>query len=209
MEKYPIYKAKRIFDIVFSIVVLSVFSPFIILILICIFIEHVIRLRPFDPFFYTEVRFSQGEAFSLIKFNIFKHDVVLEMRSKGEFIHTKNLERDGSLLYVGWVLKQIYIDELPQFFNILKGDMSLVGPRPVNINVFNELISRGVMDKTKVKAGLTGNYQSHKHTAGKRSDDMDKEYVEYYATHPWYELMLFDFKIILRTIKVLLLAKGV
>ena len=209
MQKYPIHSTKRIFDIVFSFLILTVFSPLILLILISIFIEHAIRLRPLDPFFYGEIRFSQGNPFTLFKFNIFKHDVVLDMRSRGTFIHTKDLERNGSLLYVGWVLKQVYLDELPQFFNILTGDMSVVGPRPVNEEVYSALMSRGITDKAKVRAGLTGYYQCHKHTADKRSDDMDKEYVDYYANNPWYRLMLFDFKILLRTVKVLILAKGI
>jgi exopolysaccharide production protein ExoY len=209
MEKYPIYKTKRAFDILFSLFVLIILSPVILFFLLGIILEHILRLRPFDPLLYGETRYSQGEPFTLYKFNIFKHDVVLGMRSRGEFIHTKQLEQNGSLLYIGWILKQIYLDELPQFFNILKGDMSVVGPRPVNKEVYDQLLSFGVTDKAKVKAGLTGHYQSHKHTAGKRSGEMDREYVEYYRTHSWYQVLLFDLKIILRTFKVLLLARGI
>ncbi len=189
MQKYPMYPAKRIFDIVCSLSVLTVFSPIIIFFLLAIIFEHIVRRRPLDPLLYSETRFSQGEPFTLYKLNIFKHNVVLEMRSRGEFIHTKKLERNGSLIYIGWILKQIYLDELPQFFNILRGDMSLVGPRPVNKEVYQELLARGVTDKSKVKAGLTGNYQSYKDTVGKRSDDMDREYVEYYSTQPWYKVL--------------------
>jgi lipopolysaccharide/colanic/teichoic acid biosynthesis glycosyltransferase len=209
MEKYPIYKTKRAFDMLFSFLVLITFSPIILLFLLGIIIEHIIRRRPFDPLLYSEIRYSQGEPFTLYKFNIFQHNVILEMRARGEFIHTKQLEQNGSTLYVGWILKQIYLDELPQFFNILKGDMSMVGPRPVNIEVFKKLLASGINDKAKVKAGLTGNYQSHKNTAGKKSDEMDREYVEYYRTHPWYKVLILDLKIMLRTIKVLLLARGV
>lgn len=209
METYPIHPTKRIFDIIFSLAVLVGFFPVIVFFLVAIFLEHVIRLRPFDPLFYSETRYSQGVPFTLYKFNIFKHKVVAEMRSRGEFIHTKQLEHNGSILWTGWVLKQIYLDELPQFFNILVGDMSVVGPRPVNKEVYEKLLELGVTDKAKVKAGLTGNYQSYKNTAGKSSDDMDREYVEYYCTQPWYKILLFDLRIIIRTIKVLLLARGI
>jgi len=209
MEKYPLYPAKRAFDIIFSLAILILCAPLFIFFTCAIFLEHLIRLRPFDPLLYSEVRYSHGDPFTLYKFNIFKQDVIEGMRARGEFIYTKQLERNGSILSVGWVLKQIYLDELPQFFNILKGDMSVVGPRPVNREVFQKLLALGITDKVKVKAGLTGYYQSHKHTAGKRSDDLDRDYVEYYRIHAWYAVLLFDIKILLRTIKILLLARGV
>ncbi len=209
MEKIPLYKAKRIFDIVFSLSILIILSPVILFFLFGIILEHIIRLRPFDPLFYSEIRYSQGEPFTLYKFNIFKQEVIEEMRSQGAFIHTKQLEREGSTLCIGWILKQIYLDELPQFFNILRGDMTVVGPRPVNYEVYQKLLGLGITDKAKVKSGLTGNYQSYKNTAGKKSEDMDREYVEYYRTHPWPKVLLFDLKIILRTLKVLFLARGI
>lgn len=209
MAKYPIHPAKRLFDVLFSLCVLVGLSPVIIFFLFGIVFEHILRLRPFDPLFYSETRYSQGKPFTLYKFNIFKFDVVEEMRARGEFVHTKDLEHNGSLLFIGWVLKQIYLDELPQFFNILKGDMSVVGPRPVNKVVFDALIARGVLDKTKVKAGLTGHFQSYKQTAGKHSEDLDREYVAYYDANPWYKIILFDLRIMLRTVLVILRAKGV
>lgn len=209
MSKYPIHPAKRLFDILFSFGVLLGFSPAIAFFLIGIALEHLLRLRPFDPLFYSEVRYSQGKPFTIYKFNIFKYDVVLRMRARGEFVHTKDLEHNGSLLFIGWFLKQIYLDELPQFFNILRGDMSVVGPRPVNKVVFDTLVARGILDKTKVKAGLTGHYQSYKQTAGMRSEDLDREYVVFYEKNPWYRILLFDMRIMLRTVLVILRARGV
>lgn len=209
MQKYSIHPTKRVFDILFALCVIGFFSPVILFFMSAIVVEHIMRLRPFDPLFYSETRYSQGNPFTLYKFNIFKHDIVLAMRTRGEFIHTKQLERNGSLLWTGWVLKQIYLDELPQVFNILVGDMSLVGPRPVNKEVYQALMERGVTEKSKVKAGLTGLYQSHKYTVGKKSDDSDREYVEFYYNNEWYKILLFDLKIIFRTFKVILLARGV
>ena len=207
---YPIHPSKRIFDIVFSLLILTFCSPIIIFFLIGIVLEHIMRMRPLDPLFYSETRLSQGEPFTLYKFNIFKHEIVEDMRKRGEFIYTKQLERNGSLIFMGKILKQIYLDELPQFFNILRGDMSVVGPRPVNREVHKLLHSQGVIDKDKVKAGLTGYYQQlHKYSRGISQEQADKMYVEYYSSHPWYKILLFDIKIILRTVKVLLVAKGV
>ncbi len=206
---YGIYFSKRVFDLIFSLFIILFFSPILIFFILAIFLEHLIRLRPLDPIFYSEIRMSQGKPFTLYKFNIFKHDIVVGLRSRGEFIHTKKLEHNGSLLWVGWILKQIYFDEIPQFFNIIIGDMSVVGPRPVNREVYNKLLEQGINDKVKVRAGLTGNYQSYKRVPNKTSEAMDREYVEYYISNPWYKVLIFDVKIIIRTIKVVLLAKGV
>lgn len=208
--KFPIHPAKRIFDIVFSFLVIVITSPLFLFFLCAILLEHVVHLRPFDPLFYSEIRFSQGKPFTLYKFNIFKYDIILHMRKRGEFIYTKDLERNGSLLYTGWLLKQIYLDEFPQFFNILRGDMSVVGPRPVNAAVHALLLEQGITDKDKVRAGLTGYYQQrHKYARGITQEVADRTYVDFYTKNPWYKILLFDAKIIVKTLAVLIRAKGV
>lgn len=207
--KKLLHPSKRLFDIIFSIIILVLASPFILIALISIKIEQLRRGRFTDPLFYSETRMSYGEKFKLYKFNIFKYEQILQAREKGEFIHTKTLEHNGGITKIGWILKQIYMDELPQFFTVLKGDLSIIGPRPVNLEVYEKLMKLGIFDKNRVPAGITGNYQSHKETVGASSHALDKEYADYYHTKPWYKLFYFDIKIILRTIKVILLAKGI
>ncbi len=209
VQPYTIQPTKRLFDIIFSGSILFFFSPILFFIFCAIFLEHCIRLRPFDPLLYSETRMSQGQPFTLYKFNIFKYEVILNMRAQGEFIYTKKLERNGSILCVGWILKQIYMDELPQMFNILKGDMSLVGPRPVNPMVYQKLCNAGSIDKSRVKAGLTGYHQANKNRFVHTQEIADKIYADYCTTQPWYKVLYFDCKILIRTILVLLRAKGV
>ena len=209
--KKEISLAKRIFDVVLSGALLIVLSPAILIILLCIFAEHCLRLRPFDPLFYTETRYSHGEPFSLYKFNIFKQEIVDKLREANDFIETKDLERSGSVLIVGQLLKQIYMDELPQLFNVLCGDMSIVGPRPVNERSREFLLSRGYNDKDRMRAGMTGLYQASHKTArgGPPQEILDKEYADFYDSHPWHSVLIFDLKIILKTVKVVLLARGI
>ncbi|GMQ95031.1 MAG: hypothetical protein BMS9Abin13_141 [Patescibacteria group bacterium] len=207
--KLPIHPAKRIFDVFASLLMLVLLSPFILLVILSVITEHILRGRPSDPLLYKEIRMSQGKPFWLLKFNIFKYEEIISMREKGIFIHTKNLEKTGGVTFVGWLLKQIYMDELPQLLNVIQGNMSIVGPRPVNEEVYEALMSQGIVAKKEVKAGITGNFQSFKNTAGKKSDESDREYVDYYFNNPWYKILLFDLKIILRTMKVILRARGV
>ncbi|PLX21799.1 hypothetical protein C0584_01705 [Candidatus Parcubacteria bacterium] len=201
---------KRLFDMVFSLSVILLFSPLVLLTLLSIFIEHIVLHRTFSPLFYSEKRISQGGQFNFRKFNIFKPRVIESLKSSGTFIHTKPLEHDGySLTHTGRFLQKIYLDEFPQFFNILKGDISLIGPRPVNLEVYQGLLDRGIHTKTVIRAGLTGYYQSMKGVTKKTDIELDQEYIEYCRKHGAIKILLFDFKIIINTIKVLFRAQGI
>jgi len=202
--------SKRLFDIIFSLIVLVLTSPMIFSLLTAIFVEHVLRCKMFVSLFYVEKRISQGQEFNLIKFNIFKPRVIESMRKQGIFIHTKPLEHDGhSLTIVGKVLQRTYLDELPQFFNILKGDLSLVGPRPVNLEVYENMLKEGVYSKTVIKSGLTGNFQALKGMTDKTDIELDNQYIDYCRSHSSLEILFFDMKIIGRTLKVLFKAQGI
>lgn len=201
---------KRIFDIVLTLLLLVLFSPLLLLIFFVLFIEHMFRGQFFKPMFYKEIRFSNGKPFTLIKFNIFKQSIVERMRKNNEFIHTKDLEHQGALTFVGYILKQIYLDELPQLFCVLSGSMSLVGPRPLNKEVYEGLPKEDREVKDALRAGMTGYFQSQKGFGSQSSSELDKAYLDFYMNNPTYKIILFDMKIIfLRTVKVLLQAKGV
>lgn len=208
LVKMPI--SKRIFDIVFSFTVITITLPFTLAILFLIFIEHIIIHRTFAPLFYVEKRISQGKPFNFVKFNIFKPRVLNDLRKRVIFIHTKPLERDGhSLTNMGKILQKTYIDEFPQFLAILKGDISLVGPRPVNLEVYQGSLEKGQNCKTVIKAGLTGNYQSQKGTAKKSDIELDNEYIDFCRNNSAFKILMFDLKIIYNTIKVLFRAQGI
>ena len=204
-----IHPAKRAFDVIFSLFFFVVLAPFVAVILIALVIEHTLRGRPLDPLFYSEVRLSAGVPFMLYKFNIFRNDVIAQMRVTNTFIHTKDLERNGGISTVGWCLKQIYMDELPQLWCVLHGDMSIVGPRPVNTEAFESLIQRGFTDKLRVHAGLTGPFQSLRDDQIAPAVRLDREYADYVETHSGVAIILHDLRIIFRTLLVVLNAKGI
>jgi lipopolysaccharide/colanic/teichoic acid biosynthesis glycosyltransferase len=208
-EPLPIVWQKRVFDMLGSLVFLLLTAPLSLLFLLLIFVEHCLRGHPLDPLFYGEERVSRGALFRLYKFNIFNTRVLEHYRSQKKFIHTKELERNGDLIFVGKVLKQIYLDELPQLFNVLKGEMSLVGPRPLNPEVFAMLEANGIPPQALLLGGMTGNFQSLKDTKGVSAHTLETQYLQIYThANGWYVLYT-DIKIIIRTLKVLLRAKGV
>jgi lipopolysaccharide/colanic/teichoic acid biosynthesis glycosyltransferase len=126
-------------------------------------------------------------------------------------VHTKPLEGDPkNLTYAGRFLKMIYMDELPQIYNVLRGDMSLVGPRPTNIENSEKLFKEGKYSKYLAKAGLTGYFQSHKGLKiDMNQEEIDMEYINFCRNNPGWKVILYDIKIIFISILTVLRAEGV
>jgi len=203
-------KLKRLFDIIFSLLLLIIAAPLFILILLAIYIEHILGGNFFASFFYIEKRVSAGQPFDFIKFNIFKPEIIKQMKKEKEFIHTKILEHDNkSLGAVGKFVQKMYLDELPQLINVLKGDLSMVGPRPVNIVNYKRILEKGITTKAEIKAGLAGNYQAHKGESGADQDKLDREYINFCKNHSDWKIVLFDIKILLRTLLIIFRAEGI
>jgi lipopolysaccharide/colanic/teichoic acid biosynthesis glycosyltransferase len=108
---------KRAFDILFSLVLLLVTSPLMILIVIAQII-----FAPGNPFFLHERVGKHEKRFNLIKFRTMRHATGTSLGL--------TIANDARITGIGRVLRRLKLDELPQFFNVLKGEMSLVGPRP-------------------------------------------------------------------------------
>ncbi|OGF26284.1 hypothetical protein A2303_03750 [Candidatus Falkowbacteria bacterium RIFOXYB2_FULL_47_14] len=205
----PIPPAKRIFDILMSVFILLAALPLFLLIAAAVFIEHVLRGQALAPLFYAEERVSQGKPFRFVKFNIFKPETIADMKKRGEFIRTKSLEHDGhSLTRVGRIVQRLYLDELPQLLSVLKGDMSLVGPRPLNLAVYERHVKTGGLTKTALRAGLTGPYQARKGEPGASQERLDQEYLDMCASLSVWRIIIHDIKILFRTLLILLKAKG-
>ena len=203
-------RSKRLFDIIFSIVFLIITLPISILILAAIFIEHIGRGHWRFPLFYCEERISQEKKFNLIKFNIFTPEIFYKVKASEKIVNIKEIERDRkNLIFIGKIIQRVYFDELPQLFNILKGDLSFVGPRPVNPEIYQELLARGVKTKFLVRAGLTGPYQAHKGEPGVNQDKLDRGYINFCFNNPGWRIVFFDIKIILRTFLIIFRAQGI
>lgn len=166
----PMRLIKRTMDISISALVLILFSPFLIL------VGLLIKLTSQGPVFYHQERVGlDGKKFTMHKFRTMFSDAE---DKTGPVMCRPN---DPRITKIGRFLRRFSIDEVPQLWNVLKGEMSLVGPRPereVFVNQFREKLPKYML-RHKVKSGLTGWAQVH----GLRQDcDFDKrlEYDFYY-----------------------------
>ncbi|MBI3972334.1 MAG: undecaprenyl-phosphate glucose phosphotransferase [Chloroflexi bacterium] len=181
---------KRWFDVVFSAAVLVVCSPLLL------FVALLVRLDSPGPVFYAQERAGRdGKRFHVIKFRSMVHNAEA---ATGRYW---TVREDSRRTRVGRWLRQLSIDELPQFINVLLGDMSVVGPRPERpmfIAQFSEALP-DYLKRLREKAGITGWAQVN----GLRGDVSIEERTKYdlYYVDNWS--LWLDLKIIIRTIPLL------
>ena len=199
---------KRAFDIVGSLCILLMLSPIFAATIIGIYIETG------RPFFFLQKRsaIKGGKEFYFIKFRSMvnnadelKESILHHNQSDGALFKIKN---DPRITKVGRFIRKYSIDELPQLFNVLKGDMSLVGPRPLPVSDFckakePEEFWEAVKDRASVKPGMTGLWQISGRSDIKFNDMilLDLYYVENYS-------LLFDLEILFETIPAVVFGKG-
>lgn len=198
---------KKPIDILVSIFALLLFSP------IMIFIAIAIKLTDKGPIFYAQERVGyRGKRFKILKFRTMYADAekklqeILEKdpKAKEEWEKFFKLKNDPRITRIGKFLRKTSLDELPQFLNVLKGDMSIVGPRPVTEEELKKFYKEKAELYKLVRPGVTGYWQVEG-----RSDV--ENYEKRVKMDEWYiknQSLLLDIKIICKTIKIMLTGKG-
>ncbi len=179
---------KRIFDIIASLIGIVILSPLMLLIAICI--------KAYDrgPILFTQQRLTKdGVEFKLYKFR----SMCVEQKGAQYCMTRKDDER---ITPIGHIIRNLHLDELPQLLNILKGDMSIVGPRPECPDLaakYTEVVPEFDF-RLKVKAGLTGFAQVYGkyNTTPYDKLKLDLAYIQKYS-------FLLDIKLIILTFKIL------
>ncbi len=198
---------KRSFDIIFSLLVVILTLPFTLIIAL------LIKCSDGGPIFYKHKRITvTGKTFNCLKFRSMKPgaDAMLktllqenpEMRAEWEASY--KLKKDPRITAVGRFLRKTSLDELPQFLNVLKGEMSVVGARPVVANELNSFYKESAGIYCSAKPGITGPWQ-----VGRRSNVDD--YRERVEIDDWYILnfsLWTDIKIIVKTVWCMFTGKG-
>lgn len=179
---------KRLMDIVISLVACVILSPIMLIIMIAI------KAYDHGPIFYTQERITKdGKPFQILKFR----SMIVESEEEGARLASAN---DDRITPVGHIIRRTHFDELPQLFNILKGEMSVVGPRPERREIF-EQYEESIPEfkfRLKMKAGLTGYAQVYGqyNTVPYDKLKLDLTYIEEYSF--WL-----DVKLCFLTVKIL------
>jgi len=203
----PAQSFKRYFDIVFSIAALVATAP------IFVFVALLIKVEDGGPVFYRHKRLTTaGRIFGCLKFRTMVQDADARLQSlldrdpaaRAEWEQTFKLKNDPRVTRVGKWLRKTSLDELPQFWNVLKGEMSVVGARPIVYQELCEYYNGSAGIYCSIKPGVTGLWQ-----VGARSDTEDYDErvrldTEYILNRTWW----LDIKIIFKTIWKVLKQEG-
>ena len=192
---------KNLFDLLFSILFLITFLPLFLI------ISLLIKLSSRGSIFFLQKRIGKNNIpFKCIKFrtmhpeakDMLENLLMKDDNLKKEFEQTHKIKNDPRITNIGKLLRKTSLDELPQFINVLKGEMSIVGPRPI---VVEEKIKYGENLKTvlSVNPGITGLWQvsGRNKLSYKKRVMLDLIYVENFN-------LVMDIRIILRTFGVIL-----
>ncbi len=184
-------RIKRVEDILFSVVSLAVLSPFFVIIPI------LVKLGSRGPVLYTQERVGEnGRVFTIYKFRTLRHGAEAETGPVW-------ISRQKGITPLGRVLRRTRLDELPQIINVLRGDMSFVGPRPERpffVKKLKKMIPYYEM-RTVVKPGITGWSQVHYPYGASEKDAREKlKYDLYYIKNMSPVLDMLIFFLTIRTV---------
>jgi lipopolysaccharide/colanic/teichoic acid biosynthesis glycosyltransferase len=183
---------------------LVVASPVLGAAMVAIKLEGFLDRRARGPVLFRETRVSQGREIQLLKLRVLDAESLASLGPGPT--HIKALEQEGTTR-VGGVLKQWYLDELPQLWNIVRGDMLLIGTRPYPIELYEEELAKGITRKRDMPGGLVGPVQAGK---GSPMDPLaeDAAYMEALESLSGWRLLLLDLSILRRSVRVVLEHKG-
>jgi lipopolysaccharide/colanic/teichoic acid biosynthesis glycosyltransferase len=204
---YP--PAKSLLDKVVSGALLVLLTPVLLFVLGAMAVNRLLVRRDRGPFLYHEKRLSMGEEFDLLKFRTLRRAALT--RQAGEEAHARLLEADEqNLTWAGRrILKPWYLDELPQLLNVVKGDMSLVGPRPWPPSLAAAQLERGLTYRNEVPAGWTGPAQVQKDLRESSGyAELDLEYVDACRRLGPLALARYDLGILWRTVQLMARGEG-
>jgi Undecaprenyl-phosphate galactose phosphotransferase WbaP len=198
---------KRLTDLVFSVIFLILAAPFLLVIMTLIYLDS-----PGEIFYSQERLGRNGSIFKMWKFRtmcagadqILAKYLAADPQLKNEFDSTQKLKKDPRITRMGKFLRKFSLDEIPQMINVLKGEMSLVGPRPYLLKQ-QEIIGKGIKNYQRVRPGMTGMWQVQGRGMvsfiGKERDKLDEYYVSNWSI--WLDIYL-----LLRTVQVVLSKDG-
>ncbi|WP_163712928.1 sugar transferase [Mangrovibacterium lignilyticum] len=205
----PVPFPKLLFDKLLALSILLCCLPIIFFLLVFNVLEGLFIPENRGPLFFYYNAVSRGKVFKKWKIRLIKTKYIdQELKAKGDWHAYKNEWIPEARTNLGKFVKKFYLDEIPQFFNVLAGDMSIVGPRPLAIHHYERDQAQGNVPRTLIRGGLLGYGHIRKGTAEFGLPIYEYEYVYRYKNYSPWKVLKLDLWIIGKGILVMLKGGG-
>jgi lipopolysaccharide/colanic/teichoic acid biosynthesis glycosyltransferase len=201
-------RAKRALDLCLTAPLALLLSPVVAVVWVVMGVDMVVCARDRGGWVYRERRISRGREFDLLKLRTLRREALARMTEEGG--HARQYEdRPENLTWAGRrILKPWYLDELPQLVNVLRGEMSLVGPRPWPPSMVADQVAKGLDYRLHVVPGWTGPAQVSKGTRGTSFTDLDLAYLERVRAESGWSVVRGDLRLLRQTVRTMLRGEG-
>ena len=208
-EPLPRRFFKIFFDKFISLILILISLPILFLLKIAYVIEGLIIPENKGPMIFYYYAVSEGKKIPKYKIRLIKQKFIDPVGAKNHDWLAYSAEwSEDSRTITGSFVKKFYLDELPQFYSVLKGDMSIVGPRPLSVLHYERDLAQGNVTRKLLRGGLLGLGHINKGTPEMGNPIYEYQYVDEYLNRSSFQLLLLDLKIIWRGILVILRGGG-
>lgn len=200
---------KICFDKIVALIALSLGLPILLILKIAYLLEGSIIKENAGPMFFFYWARSHDKRFKKWKIRLIKESFINKELARAHDWRAYSAEwLPESKTYVGAFVKKWYLDEIPQFWNVLIGDMSIVGPRPLSEMHYIRDIMQGNNCRMLIRGGMLGLGHNNKGTSEMGNSKYEYEYIRYYINNSGIKLIIFDLKVIFKGIKLMLKGGG-
>jgi len=198
---------KLVLDKLIAGIILLFCLPAIILLWVFNLVEGILIPENRGPLFFYYNAVSHGRLFKKWKIRLIKtHYIDKELQLKGDWHAYQKEWMPEARTWMGRFVKKFYLDEIPQFFSVLKGDMSIVGPRPLAVHHYERDLAQGNVTRKLVRGGLLGYGHVRKGTSEFGQPVFEYEYVRRYLHYSPLQLLGTDLYVIWKG--VIVMSKG-
>ena len=199
--------AKVVFDKFVAAAILFFTTPLLIIIKIAFLIEGFLVPENSGPMFFYYHAVSEGRIIRKYKIRIIKEKYIDPVGAKNhEWLAYSSEWNSDSRTFVGSFVKKYYLDEIPQFWSVIIGDMSIVGPRPISVMHYERDRAQGNVSRFLLRGGLLGLGHINKGTSEMGNPIYEYEYIDNYLKKSSFEIFCLDLWVIWKGI--ILMTKG-
>lgn len=200
---------KLLFDKLIGLLLFLLTLPILAILKILYVFEGIIIPENKGPLFFFYNGISEGRVIKKYKIRLIKQKYIdKEGAAKGDWLAYSAEWTPDSRTYLGQFVKKFYLDELPQFYSVLKGDMSIVGPRPLSVMHYERDLAQGNVTRKLIRGGLLGLGHINKGTSEMGNSEYEYQYIDEHIKRSSLGILRLDLWIIWKGISLILKGGG-